>query len=210
VVQASTPRGFAANHVQIMKQADAVLLSSDGLSEYQLENGKVGDRYERLDTIATKPLVLWASSASAARSKGFTNIEVAVPNDVTGTEGKCADMLRKFAKTVRIQRYAKLPAAMKDLKSGHLSAVCAPFVTVNDSGVQLLFASASFVGANGEKVEVFPGVPASYLETINEELAIYMPKGSDGAIRARVLEGLTKRKASLAGVDGMSSWAVAR
>lgn len=209
-LQASTPRSFAANHAQLMKQSDAVLLTTEGINEYQLENGKLTDSFDLLSTVALKPLALWSTAAASGRARAFANLEVAVPNDATGREGKCTELLTKYGKAIRVQRYAKLQSALADLKGGHLAAVCAPYVDPKDSSIQLIFASASYDAANGERVNTFPGVPAAYLDAFNEVLAVYVPKSTEKSVRARLTEMLEKNKAALAKSDAMAGWAIAR
>lgn len=209
-IQISTSRNFAANHLQLLKQSDAVLLTAESVQEFELENSKISNDYEQLRVIAIRPVVLWASSRTFERARAFSSIEVAVPNDATGKEGKCADLLRKHGRSIQVQKYAKLQSAISDVKGGHLSAICAPYSDVKESDLRIVFSTFSFEAANGQRIDSFPGVPKVVLDGLTDVMAVYAPKNLDKAARDRLIQAIDKSISARGQSPELSGWAIVR
>lgn len=209
-LQPNTSRNFAANHSQLMKQADVVLLATDSVGEFELENSSISNDYDQLRLVAVKPLVLWTTARNLDRVRKFSNLEVAVPSDATGKEGKCGDLLRKYGKSVQVQKYRKIQSAVSDLKSGHLVALCAPFTELSDSSLPLAFSSVAFEATNGQRIESFPAVPKEVLDGVTEVIVVYIPKKSDNATRARALQAVERNIAEQRRDAELSGWTLKR
>lgn len=209
-IEPSTSRAFSANHSQLLKQSDAVLLTAESIQEYELENPKLSNDYEQLRVIAVKPLVLWASTRTFERARSFAGIEVAVPNDATGKEGRCTALLRKFGRSIQIQRYAKFQSAISDVKGGHLAGVCAPFTNQKDSSLKMVFASTSFETAGGQRIESFPGVPEDVLDGLTDIIAVYVPKTLDKTAKDRIRQAIDKSSSQRGRITEIAGWAIAQ
>lgn len=212
-IQASTARSFAANHRQLIRTADAVLLTSESILEFELENSKISDSYERLKVLAVRPVVLWATARSLEKVKLFDSVEIAVPKDSIGREGSCTDLLlelRKLGRSIRSVRYGDLKFAISQLAGGRLAGVCAPYADTKNPSVRVIFASTEFDPVDGEHTGVFPHVSREYLQGFTEVMAVFVPKHLDDATKGRILQAVDQDAAIRAKSQIVGGWVMSR